>query len=140
MYDTILGPTDGSEPASRALDHALDLAESVDASVHVLYVIDANRPSQGAPGINVGNVREALAERGRETVEAAAERGVERGVRIERAVEEGTPEEAIASYAERHGVDVVVMGTHGRTGVDRVAVGSVTERTVRTAPVPVLAV
>jgi nucleotide-binding universal stress UspA family protein len=53
---------------------------------------------------------------------------------------QGDPVETIADYAGEYGVDLVVMGTHGRGGVSRMLLGSVTERVVRTAPVPVLTV
>ncbi len=140
MYDTILVPTDGSEPASRAVEHALDLAEMTDATVHALFVTDSNRANQGAPGISVDELRDSLSSRGRDVTDAVAERGAERGLPVETAVEEGLPEEEISRYADHHDVDLVVMGTHGRTGVDRLMAGSVAEATVRTCSVPVLTV
>ena len=62
------------------------------------------------------------------------------GLRVLSAVESGSPAAQIVRYAERNGVDLIVLGTHGRTGVTRALLGSVAERVVRTAPCPVLTV
>lgn len=140
MYDRILVPTDGSDPASEAVDYAFDLAEFADATVHALFVADSDRANQGAPGISVDSLRDSLVSHGRDTTEAVAKRGGERGIPVETAVLEGLPQKEISEYARSHHIDIVVMGTHGRTGLDRVVTGSVTEATVRSCPVPVLTV
>ncbi|MFB6136398.1 MAG: universal stress protein [Halobacteriaceae archaeon] len=138
MYDHILVPTDGSPQAGNAVAHALDLAEQFDSTVHALYVVEVEDVRDRIRGVE--GIHDKLTEHGAEAVERVAERGAERGVEVVTAVERGAPHEVIREYAEEHGVDLVVMGTHGRTGVDRALLGSVTERVVRTAPVPVLTV
>lgn len=141
MYDRILVPTDGSEPSLRAARHAAELAARFDATLHALYVVDAD-PSPLA--VSRADVRETLREVGEQAAESAFE-NVERlaadaGVELETAVVEGAPAEQIVDYAGDTGVDLVVMGTHGRSGLGKRLVGSVTERVVRNAPVPVLTV
>jgi nucleotide-binding universal stress UspA family protein len=146
MYDTILIPTDGSEGALRAAEHGAYLARLFDADVHLLSVVDL----QAAAGpFDAGGVDRAFVERledeGEEAlddVERAVEDAIEGGgtIKVERAVERGRPSETILEYVEEHGVDVVAMGTHGRTGVRRYVAGSVTERVLRLADVPVLTV
>ena len=77
---------------------------------------------------------------GERAVAVVADRAAERGVPAETAVERGVPHEAILEYAAENDADAIVMATHGRTGVERFLLGSVTERVVRRSPVPVLVV
>ncbi|WP_311171101.1 universal stress protein [Halobellus ordinarius] len=140
MYDRILVPTDGSECADRAVEHAIDLAAQYDAELRVLSVIDARDVSHSAPAISVDQVEDTLRERAESVVEAVADRAAEAGVDVETAVEPGIPDDVITEYAGENDCDLVVMGTHGRTGLERYLLGSVTERTVRRSPVPVLTV
>lgn len=137
MYDTILFPTDGSDAANAALEHALDLATTYDAKLYVLYVADTNRDSVTTLGTTVVD---ALAEEGESVVQTAAELAEENGVDAVTDVLQGDPPSTIADYAEERGVDLVVMGTRGQRGLDRYLLGSVTERVVRTVDAPVLVV
>jgi nucleotide-binding universal stress UspA family protein len=140
MYDTILVPTDGSEHARRAGRHALHLARAFDAAVHVVSVVDV----QAAAGLfDAGGVDDAFVDRletqGREAIETVTADAHDTDT-VATALVRGSPGEAILEYAGDHGVDMVAMGTHGRTGIDRFVAGSVTERVVRRAEVPVLTV
>lgn len=133
MYDRVLFPTDGSDATNRARRHALDLAKQYGATLHVLAVVteDPYRDEAAA---------ERATEEAERTVDAVAAAAREEGVDVVTAVEQGVPHEAILAYAESADVDMIVMGTHGRTGVGRAIIGSVTERVVRTATVPVVTV
>ncbi|AFK18989.1 universal stress protein [Haloferax mediterranei ATCC 33500] len=137
MYDNILLPVDGSPAAEQAIPHVFGLAEQYDATVHVLFVVNTNRDNVGIVG---GTVLEALEQEGQQVVDEVVSRGEERGIEIIGDVTRGAPHEAILDYADDNEVEVIVMATHGRTGVERVLLGSVTERVVRTSPVPVLTV
>ncbi|MEF8790052.1 MAG: universal stress protein [Haloarculaceae archaeon] len=139
MYETILVPTDGSEHALRAAEHGVYLARAFDATVHLLNVVDV----QGAAGLfDAGGVDRAFVDR----LEAEGERAIEAvedavdGGDLRTALVRGDPREAILEYAAEQDADVIAMGTHGRTGVNRYIAGSVTERVVRFAEVPVLTV
>ena len=138
MYERILVPTDGSPEVDAVLDHAASLAATHDADLHALYVINtagyAGLPGDGA----VGGLSAMMNEQGETALDRAAERVGER--LTERVLVEGTPSEEIIDYAEEADCDLVVMGTHGRGGIDRLLLGSVAERVVRTSPVPVLTV
>lgn len=139
MYETILVPTDGSDVATRAGEHAVELASKHDATVHVLYVADV-RMSPISSDMDEAAVRELVAESDEQPtadVVAMAERA---GVPVVETLQIGVPHECIEDYVVEEGVDLVVMGTHGRTGIERVALGSVAERVVRTSPTPVLTV
>ena len=137
MYDAILFPTDGSEGANAALSHALALAETFDATLHVLYVADSNRDSVTTVG---REVVDALETEGQSVVDDVVERARTAGVSTVDEVVQGGPHRTIVDYADARDVDVIVMATHGRTGLDRYLLGSVTAKVVRTSPVPVLTV
>ena len=137
MYDSILFPTDGSPGAAAALDHVLELAEQYDATVHVLFVIDTTY--LGSAGAEATTV-EALRTRSDGVVTNAVETALGRGVEAVREVREGQPYREIVDYGEEVGADLIVMGTHGRGGIDRLLLGSVAEKVVRASSVPVLTV
>ena len=141
MYERILVPTDGSDVADAAAAHAVAMAAAVGARLDVLYVVDADamglvRPAQ----LDADEVRTSLSEEGERTAGAVVEAAAEAGVEAETVVRVGAPDEEIGAYAEEADVDVIVMGTHGRSGLDRVILGSVTERVIRGSKIPVLAV
>ena len=135
MYDDILFPTDGSDGADAALAHAMELADTYDATIHVLSVVDSSYLGSAAAE---ATTFERLRDAAEQAAEATVERVTDRGIDATGEVLEGEPYAAILDYAE--GVDVVVMGTHGRRGIDRYLLGSVTEKVVRMADVPVLTV
>ncbi|WP_254767017.1 universal stress protein [Salinilacihabitans rarus] len=138
MYETILFPTDGSEQSATALEHAIDVAETRGATLHVLSVVD-DRAFLVLDDERVEAVREDLRERALEAVDGAATAADGRGVAAETAVDTGHPAERIVDYAAAVGADLIVMGTSG-DDYERNVVGSVSQRVVRTAPAPVLTV
>ncbi|MCU4802123.1 universal stress protein [Halobacteria archaeon HArc-gm2] len=137
MYDRILFPTDGSDGAETALEHALDLAAVHDAAIHVLFVV--NTTYLGGSAAEATTV-DALRTTGETTVEESADRVRDRGVDVTTTIRSGEPYREILDYADEAAADVIVMGTHGRRGLDRYLLGSVTEKVVRAADVPVLTV
>jgi len=138
MYDEILVPTDGSDPAQTAVEHAVALAGVCDARVHGLFVTDSG---------TVDNIEgryprpaDELEELGEGAVGQLEERAADAGIEAVTHVAGGTAHEAIVEYATDNGIDLIVMGTRGRQGVERYLLGSVTERVVRTADPAVLTV
>ncbi|QLG61708.1 universal stress protein [Halorarum salinum] len=138
MYDRILVPTDGSPAADAAVEHAITIAERFGATLHALYVIDATAYSSLEAGSQM--VAEALEEEGDAAVDRIAEAAAAADIPVVESVVSGTAYRSILEYADEHDIDLVVMGTHGRRGIDRYLLGSVTERVVRTADQPVLTV
>jgi nucleotide-binding universal stress UspA family protein len=140
MYDRILVPTDGSNGTDETLDHALHIAADNDATVHALYVVD-RRLFLAADEDTQDDVIATLEEEGEAALDAAETAGGNAGVEVVRERREGIPHTEIMSYAEESDADLLVMGTHGRTGRDRLAsLGSVTERVVENVGRPTLVV
>jgi nucleotide-binding universal stress UspA family protein len=137
MYEDILLPFDGSDGAAAGLHHAAELAHWADATVHLLFVADTTRDSVT---VVENRVVDALVREGEEIVEDAAETLRTLGADHDTDVVQGNPAPTIVQYAERYGHDLIVMPTHGRAGVSRHLVGSVTEKVVRLSSVPVLTV
>ena len=147
MYDRILVPTDGSDTAETAVEHALDLADQYGADVHALYVVDTDSMSLTLGAEQVDRIRagqwgemDEVRERAEAATEAVVERARERGLDVVEHVSAGRPHSLIASYAEDNDIDLIVMGSHGRSGIKRTLLGSVTERTLRSTTIPVLVV
>jgi nucleotide-binding universal stress UspA family protein len=141
----ILVPVDFSEPSRRALDYAAELARPLGAAIEVLHVVEipAFVPSAGLPEARASDlslaalVRESAEKLLAQFVGEAAERGI--AVRASR-LELGSPPQVITGIAVKEDYDLIVLGTHGRTGLTRALMGSVAERVVRHAPCPVLSV
>ena len=136
-YANILIPTDGSDTATAAVDHGLAIAERYDATVHALSVVDL---SALAGSYDIAHLVDSWKERYERTVEAVAEEGEARDLDVVTSVVEGTPSRAIQTYIDNEDIDLVTMGTHGRTGLERYLIGSVTARLVRTSDTPILTV
>jgi nucleotide-binding universal stress UspA family protein len=140
----ILVPTDFSQTSDAALDYAYLLAERFGASLQLLHVVDDPFITEGltpeayiaeAPTVRTALLRNAQARLAHRVVPSHAA-----ALRIDREVLFGNGARTIAEYAAARGVDLIVMGTHGRSGVAHFVIGSVAERLVRTAPCPVLTV
>jgi len=141
----ILVPVDFSEPSRAALDYAAELARMLGASIDVLHIWEA--PAFVAPGSLAEHPFDSvpLLELVRKNAETGLERFVseasKRGIVIQSArAELGSPVHAIVAAAKAGKYDLLVLGTHGRTGVSHALIGSVAERVVRHTSCPVLSV
>lgn len=136
MYQRILIPTDGSVGTAHVALQAIDLAEQYGAAIHVVHVVD-----EGLEGLVDGlSGEETLEAQGRRAVERAEQMATAHGVDVTTAIEKGDPAERIVTYADEIDADLIVVGTHGRTGIERRVIGSVAERIVRRATSPVMTV
>lgn len=134
MYERILVPTDGSTGTAHVALQAIDLAEQYGATIHALHVVD-----ETVEGLAT-DAGEQLRQQGRQAVDQIERMAEAHGVDAVTVLEEGDPAEDIVAYAEAEDVDLIVAGTHGRSGVRRRLIGSVAERLVRQAPCPVMTV
>jgi nucleotide-binding universal stress UspA family protein len=148
MYHKILLPTDGSKYAEKAAEQAIWIASKSGAKIIVLNVIETSS-LVGLPAEDlIVRIREMLKEEGRRSLERISELVTESekeyqmktAINITLKTEEGSPADSIIKTIEKENVDLVVMGTSGKHGLDRFLLGSVTEKVVRSAPCSVLAV
>lgn len=137
MYDSVLIPTDGSERSHRAAAHGIALAAEYGATVHSLNVIDTTALEIG-DFTDLADIHDALETQGRSATGDILRDAAAHDLETVSAVRDGTPGRTILQYAREEDIDLIAMGTHGRTGLRRTLLGSVTERVVRNADRPVL--
>jgi nucleotide-binding universal stress UspA family protein len=138
---TILVPSDFSECSEEALRYGLELARRFNASLHLLHVVqDPITMPWAAEGFSAP-LFEVVDEWEKQALDRlkAAVPDADRD-RVTVAAMVATPYAEILAYAAAHNVDLIVMGTHGRSGVSHILLGSIAERVVRRAPCPVLTV
>jgi nucleotide-binding universal stress UspA family protein len=138
----VLVPLDGSPQSWEALDHAIENynGETITA-LHVVDPMEGVYSDYGGSGYYDAQMHERAVERGEELGEEARDRADDAGILdttvLETAVETGPPARTILEYVDENEVDHIVMGSHGRSGVARILLGSVAETVTRRAPVPV---
>lgn len=139
-YDEVLLPTDGSEEAGGAIEHGLRIAERADARVHVVNVVDVVGLGASPEYTMPTSVLEDLESAGESATEDIAKRARDAGLEATTAVRHGSPARELLDYTTEFDIDLVAMGTAGRSGIGRFLLGSTTERIMRHADVPVVAV
>ncbi|MFD1600336.1 universal stress protein [Halobellus rarus] len=137
--DEVLVAYDGTPLSEKALAHAFDVYS--DASITVLHVIDYIEESYSAKAL-VGDetLRERARDRSAELLTEAEAKAAEHDREVKKASEVGKAADEILGYADTHGIDVIVIGSHGRSGVARMLIGSVAETVMKRASVPVTVV
>ncbi len=140
-FKRILSPVDFSETSTHAFDYAVALAERLGAELQVLHVyqMPAYLMPEGIYEIPV-DIDTGLVEKLRTQLNTFVDRRVADKVRTTKTVAEGVPYIEIVRQANELKADLVVIGTHGRTGVAHLLMGSVAERVVRTCDVPVMTI
>ena len=139
----ILCPIDFSEFSVRAYQHALSLAEHYRAKLVAQHVVELWRYPYADYAASLGDYErfsQALREGGKEQLEEFVKNHTHDEIQPKLVVHQGIAPDSILSFAQAEKTDVIVMGTHGRRGFDRLMLGSVTDRVMRRAPCPVLAV
>ena len=148
MYKKILLPTDGSKYANKAAKHAVWIARLNGAELIVLNVIETSS-LVGLPAEDlIVRIKEMLKEEGRKSLEEISklvgeskiEDECHKEIKLNMVTGEGSPADIIIKKIKEENIDLVVMGTSGKHGLDRFLLGSVTENVVRSAPCPVLVV
>jgi len=138
----ILVPIDFSTVSLNALEYAIEFAKPFEAELVVLFAVEpvyyATPADLYGPSANVGMLMEEQQRLGKEQLARLSAQLAKRKVRHRTVMQTGTPHEAITNAAKRVKADLIIMATHGRTGLTRMLIGSTAERVVRTAPVPVL--
>jgi nucleotide-binding universal stress UspA family protein len=152
VYKRILVPDDGSPFAEQVLPHAIDIAQKFGAEIHLLEVIEEINPALYAStdmdaGMGAEITTEALQEAqeemrvtGRERLSAIADRLRAEGVQAVWSIVDGDPAHAIIEYERTHDIDLVTMASHGRSGIARAIMGSVTDQVLREGGRPMLVI
>ncbi|MCZ7356176.1 MAG: universal stress protein [Candidatus Methanoperedens sp.] len=140
MCKKILIATDGSEYTKKAVDYGIDLAKNTEARLYAIYVIDTAAFASIPMDAAWESMYELLRQEGDEATKYVADKASAEGLDLERLTIEGHPAEEIIKYAEKNSVDLIVMGTLGKSGLDRFLLGSVAEKVVRISKIPVLVV
>ncbi len=140
FYRNIVIATDGSENSQRAISYGIEIAKLSGATVHALYVVDTSSFSSIPMDAGWEEMYEILRKEGEKAIFEVKERGEVAGVKVREVLSEGHPSTEIINFAEKNDIDLIVMGTLGKTGLDRFLLGSVAEKVVRNSKVPVLVV
>lgn len=146
MFDKILIPTDGSRGVEKAIEYATAIAEKFSSTVHALFVVESSNILIGydqdmANQIHVQSAVENMYQVGEDAVAEIAKQLAQQGIeKVTTKVSDGHPAELILAYAKENGIELIVMGTHGRRGLNRILLGSVADEVVHRATVPVMTV
>jgi nucleotide-binding universal stress UspA family protein len=140
--EKILFPTDFSEGSSHALPYAVDLSKHYNARLYILHIIyDIFKATNShIPHISADELYREMFEWAQKEIENCGIEEIRRLSNVEKVVLKGIPYEEIIKFAAKEKVDMIVMGTYGRAGLERFLFGSTAERVVRKAPCPVMTV
>jgi len=128
MFKTIMVPTDGSEYAEKAEDMAINLAKESQGKVVAVHIMDSK----------VIYPYEVLEDQGNAILDKVANKGEDLGVKVEKVLIFGNPTHDMAKIVKKTYSDLVVVATHGKTGLEKILMGSVAESIIKTVDVPVL--
>ena len=135
----ILVPIDFSEYANQALDYAIELAQKLQARLTFLHVIHLTPMAMGEIGASgLVPYLEEIETDAQQRMKGIVDRVHQEGLEGEISIVQGVPFQIIVDMAGNRDIDLIVMGTHGRTGLTHALIGSVAEKVVRLAPCPVL--
>lgn len=136
MYKKILTATDGSKYSKKAVREALAMAKAAGCPLVIVSAVDVTDEFETmAPGLEDQMIAKAVRH-----VEAVKKQAQQQGVRVDAIVRTGEAYEVIVTLAREKKADIIVLGSHGRTGLSRLLMGSVTSRVIGHAPCPVLVV
>jgi nucleotide-binding universal stress UspA family protein len=140
MYKRILLPLDGSATSEQALPHAIAQAKQFGAMLILLRVLEPLPHVRGMSVGDIATIKQQTTEWAQEYLDQLVANAQERGISAQAAIVEGQPNVTILQFAEKNQVDLIVISSRGRSGLSRWLMGSVADRVVRGAKVPVLLV
>lgn len=140
MYKKILVPTDGSEFAQKAEKHALFLAKTTDADIYALSVTENNFVNGLPLDDEVYQLNQLLKQRSEDNIKEFEEMDETSGIKFHGIIREGSPAKTILEVAKEEDIDLIVIGSSGKSGFDRFIMGSVAEKVVNAAKCAVLVI
>ena len=138
MFERILIATDGSEKNQPAVRKSVEIARECGSTLYAIYVIDNTSVTSAQPEVLMGDVYMKLKAEGEKAVERIKE--MAKGVNLEALVLSGRPANIVTGFAAKNRVDLIVVGSQGKSGLERLILGSVTESIIRMADCMVLVV
>ena len=138
LFKKILIATDGSKRTQNAVDMGLKMAREQHSKVYAVYVVDTVTFTSIPMDVTWENMYQLLKDEGEEAVNVIKDNAA--GIDVETHVLEGNPAVEITKFANDNGVDLIVMGTLGKSGIDRILLGSTAEKVIRIANCPVLVI
>lgn len=138
----ILIPTDFSKLSLEALEYTLRIFELDDIQIHLLHVIDKSKSkkSNKKKKVPTKKLTESKETEAMKKLDGIIEKYFEKDKNIEKSIWRGDPYREIVKYAQAKNIDLIIISTHGRTGISHILMGSVAEKVVRYSPIPVLTV
>jgi len=140
MFNKILVALDGSEISLRAYEHALDLAKKNNAELHALYVVEKGIAASAPVDTNRVLISHKLEDEGRELLKLQYEKAKDAGVELISHLEEGHAGDIIIDIAKNLECDLIVLGSLGKTKLDRLLLGSVSSYVVKSAKTNILVI
>ena len=138
LFARILVATDGSEKNKAAVEEALRIGRASGSPVHAVYVADISTLESASGDVVIGDTWDLVQREAADTLARVRERAG--GVQLETGILEGKPAAEIVRYAREKEIDLIVIGTQGKRGIERLLLGSVAENIIRNAPCKVLVV
>ena len=139
-FDNILVATDFSDISGEAFTKAAGLARQLNAQLHIVHIVQihpANMPKSG--NVNIDELHALEEKNANDSLQQALQEQCE-GIEVKTHILHGDPAEQVIQTAKNCGVDIIVMGTHGRTGLSHLIMGSVAESVIKNSEIPVLCV
>jgi nucleotide-binding universal stress UspA family protein len=153
LYKKILIATDGSDHTEKAITHAIELAKLTGAQLHAVYVISIISPPENLDiktdydtgssvsiDASMDGLKKILAQDGDKAIRSIKEKAAINGVNVRKWILEGQPAKEILKLAEEQSFDLIVMGTLGKSGIEKILLGSVADKVIRGSRIPVLTV
>jgi len=140
LYRNIVIATDGSENTRRAISYGIEIAKLSGATVHALHVVNTQSTISESWTAGKEEIYKIMRGDGEKVVSKLKQIGEDSGVEVREVLLDGHPSDEIINFAENNNVDLIVMGTLGKTGLEKFLMGSVAEKVVRNSKVPVMVI
>ena len=140
LLKRILIPTDGSDPSIRAAEFAIELAKHFESEIVAIYVIDRVILEEVSKIHERHGLEEEIRRKAERCLNYIVKSAEKKGLKARSILVEGQPHDQIVRHAESLKADMIIMGSKGRRGMNRILIGSVAERVIEYAPCPVLVI
>jgi nucleotide-binding universal stress UspA family protein len=140
--EKILFPTDFSEGSFHALPYAADLSKHYNAKLYILHIVyDVFKATDShIPHVSADELYREISDWAKKEIDSCCIEEIRGLLKVEKLIQQGIPHEEIINFAAKEKIDMIIMGTYGKKGIERFIFGSTAEKVVRNAPCPVMTV